>query len=124
MTLTSAAVEETFLACLAGADPDYVAVEGVVSNFGLSKTKLAENRSKIEGWIAELADEFHTTKGGGMSFLRLCLTRDGEQWTGLHRSQEQLYVLAAGLGLARFVLPREMWSALPGGVPYIAFDSP
>jgi len=31
-------------------------------------------------------------------------------------------VVAAGLGLARFVMSRDFWGVLPGGMPYVVFS--
>jgi hypothetical protein len=35
---------------------------------------------------------------------------------------EALVALGVGLGMAQFQMPREMWSVLPGGVPYVLLD--
>ena len=99
-----------------------VKVPGIRVNVGFHPDRLEANREAVEALIEELPDEFRTSGGGGWSFLNLCTTKTGELWTGQQNIAEQLYLLAAGLGKARFLLPREIWPAMPGGVPYMAFD--
>lgn len=103
-------------------NPDFVYVDGIVNNYLLDRAKLEEHREDIQSMIEQLPTEFLKDGGGGWSFLNLCMRADGVQWTGLHWVQEMLYAMAAGLGMAKFSLPREMWAALPGNVPYIVFD--
>jgi hypothetical protein len=98
---------------------DAVIVDGVVRKFGLHKLRLDSHRQEVAEMLAELPDEFMVEKGGGWSFLNMCTTRDGIQW-GEHNNMEALMVLGCGLGLMKSQLPREAWSALPGGVPYVS----
>jgi hypothetical protein len=58
--------------------------------------------------------------GGGWSFLQACVNRDGEMWTDSHRIMENLFLLGIAIEKANSLLPRELWSRLPGGVPYLA----
>lgn len=98
-----------------------VLVEGIVSNFALHPERLESHRAEVLAICKELlTDEFIVGKGGGWTFLNLCMSRTGEMLG--HRTSEALYVLAAGLGFARSLMPREMWDALPGGVPYVSFE--
>jgi len=53
-----------------------------------------------------------------MSFLNACQDRNGNQWTDLHQRMEQLFVLGQAAGFVSCLLPRDMWAALPGGMPY------
>lgn len=80
------------------------------------------HRDDIYSMVQDLPNEFRISGGGGWSFLNLCERKDGVQWTGDHRTQEALCVTAIGTGLAQWLLPRELWSALAGEMPYIAFD--
>jgi|SRR5688572_22778310 len=105
-----------------GAPRDAVLVEGVVNTYAFHPHRLGNHRKDLAEMIGDLPREFVLGEGGGWTFLNLCMTKGGVQWTGLHQTQEQFYALCAGLGMARVQLPREMWSALPGGVPYISFD--
>lgn len=140
MELTWQNVEATLLACMLndqeigfmeGIDPtDMAAVEaaltanGVVvvecalQKMGFVRERLEARREDIVSMLSQLEDSFHEGKGGGMSMMRMVATRDGELW-GEQFQADLLFGLAAGLGLAEFCLPREMWSSLPGGMPYV-----
>lgn len=97
-------------------------VDGVINRFGLKGAVLEQHREDVKSMIEQLKPEFFPNTGGGYSFLGLPFTKDDKQW-GEHINAEALYVLAAGLGMARFSLPREVWPILPGSVPYISFDT-
>jgi len=119
--LTSERVDEITKACLhpgselVGAAVD---VEGVLHRFQFRSDKLEQHKPAIAAMLAELPDQFHERAGGGWSFLNLCLDRAGNQWTGLHAQQEKLCALAIGAGLGSWLMPRDMWPVLPGGMPY------
>lgn len=101
-----------------------VTVEGIVNNYVFHKERLESHREEIISMIEQLDDTFLLEKGGGWTFLNLCMRKDGIQWTGLHWTQEQLVCLAAGLDLAAWVpRQREFWRMLPGGVPYVVFSA-
>lgn len=68
--------------------------------------------------LAELPDDFKISRGGSYSFLNACLDKHGNQWTGLHRAQEELVRLGIAIGRVECCFPRETWAALPGGMPY------
>ena len=97
---------------------EIVKVEGIMNTFGLHRERLESHREEVAAMLAQLPDTSHAKSGGGMSFLNACVDRDGVQW-GEHRNMEVLFVLGVGLGLAKWCLPRSMWSALPGGMPYV-----
>lgn len=118
--LTASAVNVIFTDCLfkEGEDTsDRVAVEGVVSNFGFHPARIESHREEIVALLTLLPKEFHEHAGGGYSFLNACMTNNGTQW-GEHVNVEQLLVLGIGIGRAKILLPRDMWSAMPGGMPY------
>ena len=104
--------------------PAPVAVEGVSARVGFHPGRLEAHRAQVAGWLALLPDQFRASGGGGWSFLNACDDRNGVQWTGLHMRMDQLFALGIGLGLARWQLPRDMWEALPGGMPYVVVDVP
>lgn len=130
--LTAEAVEKVFNDCLFGAEevskttpepPEgAIIVDGIVNRFGFNLGRLESHREEVKAFLAELPDGFQEGKGGGWSFLQACMTRDGNQW-GEHRNMEQLFVLAIGLKLARWQMPREMWRSLPGGMPYVVVQT-
>lgn len=107
-----------------GSDPPgTVIVEGVVSKFGFHAERLKAAKPKIVAMLAELPREFFDTEsggGGGWSLINLPFRADGSQW-GEQLDGDELFCLASGVGLASFCAPREFWSALPGGVPYVVF---
>jgi len=94
-----------------------VLVEGVIGKFGFHEARLEAERENVRAMLSELPDEFKADKGGGMSFLNACMTKGGAQW-GEHRNMNELVCLGLGLKLVEFNLPKEMWSMLPGGMPY------
>jgi hypothetical protein len=98
-----------------------VEVQGVIHQYHLHPERLESHREQVRGWLDQLPDEFRESKGGGWSFLQVCVTKDGEQWTGMHLVCEWLLVLAIGLKLGSWPLPSDFWSVLPGGVPYFVY---
>lgn len=122
-------VDEAFCDCLykdeelTGEVPKgTVIVHGVAHDYGFHPTRLEDKRSKVATWLSALPQEFHLSSGGGWSFLNACNQENGVQWTGLHLRMEQLFCLGIGLGFVRCLLPREIWGALPGGVPFYVID--
>lgn len=103
-------------------DPNYLVVEGILHDYLFNRKTLESHRTDVASWIDQLPDEFRKDGGGGWSFLNLCMRKDGMQWTGFHVMQERFLCLAIGLGLAEIQLPRELWSVLPGGMPYVVFN--
>lgn len=125
MTLTANNVHETFIACLFGdGEPteSAVIVEGICGKFGFDPVRLEKHKQAIGEMLSMLPDGFKVNKGGGMSFLNACVTADGTHW-GEHRSMEQLFALGLATGHATLCLPRQMWEALPGGMPYYSIDT-
>jgi hypothetical protein len=118
--LTAEAVHEVFRACLTPeADtPGGVMVEGIVTSAVFDPAKVAAHGEEIRALLAELPDQFRADIGGGWSFLNACDDRHGNQWTGFHRSMEELFMVGMAAGLVRCLMPRDGWKALPGGMPY------
>jgi hypothetical protein len=120
--LTAASVNEVFMDCLFRDGEDTskaVTAQCVMSNFGFNPARLEINQSLIGEMLLCLPDEFHLDKGGGMSFLNACVTRDGDQW-GQHQDIEQLLALGIATKQAKILLPRALWQSLPGGMPFFA----
>jgi hypothetical protein len=119
--LNAERVEQVFLDCLFKEGEDttnHVKAEGIVRNVGFHPERLTSHKEEISAMLDELGDEFKKSGGGGMSFLNACNDRHGNQWTGLHLRMEQLFQLGVGIGKVECLMPRAMWSALPGGMPY------
>lgn len=96
-----------------------VVVDGILNPFALHPQRLESHRAEVGQMLLGLPHEFMQSGGGGWSFLNACQDRNDVQWTGLHRTMDFLFVLGVGLGYAAYLLPREMWSAFPGGMPYV-----
>lgn len=94
-----------------------IIAEGIVSKFGFHPERLEGHRAEVVELLAQLPDGFNEETGGGWSFLMAAEDREGNQW-GEHTNMEQLFTLGMGLGRVKCQLPRDMWSALPGGMPY------
>lgn len=92
-----------------------IKAEGITATFGFHPERLKKHKEDVSDMIDDLPDEFKE----GWSFLNACVTKDGDQW-GEHNNIEQLLTLGLALGLARYCLPRSMWKALPGGMPYFS----
>ena len=114
------------MACLVNEDAptsdDSKMAEGVVHVFNFVPTKLEEHRDEVTTMLQNLPLAFRPVElggGGGWSFLNACQDANDEQWTGLHQRMEQLLCLGIAMGLAEWVLPKDMWPALPGGMPYV-----
>lgn len=122
MKLTAANVMQVASHCLAGEDgPDRIVLAGVVRAFAFDRSRLEERRADIEAMLAELPMQFHAAGGGGWSFLNACETAAGEHW-GEHTDMEGLFALGMAIGRVKTLMPRELWSSLPGGVPYYVID--
>lgn len=116
-------VLELIEACLNGKAEGALLVEGVVNKFGFAPEKIEAHKEEIRALLDDMPEQFHMESGGGWSFLNLCNDRSGEQWTGMHQTMDELVALGVAAGMASFLLPREMWMALPGGMPYVGFDT-
>lgn len=121
--LTAKRVEDTYKACSLkkeevskSAEPlvPFIIGEGINNATVFNAERLEEKRTAISEMIGELPkiDE-------GVSFLVLCEDKNGRQWTDLHSTMELLLQLGNATGELQFLVPREMWSVLPGGMPYV-----
>lgn len=124
-------VEELYVGCLAedlpDDDPRDLIVEGIMAPTAFDTEKLEARRAEVVEMLSWLPMNFRddTTSGGGggWSFLNACEDREGTLW-GSHQGMDQLFQLSIGLGVARYLMPREFWSALPGGMPYLSVTVP
>ena len=123
MELTAERVEDIVKTCLNEEAELFVAAEGIMNKFGFDRARIVEHRDAIRELLLELPVEFRKESGGGWSFLNACNDRHGRQWTGMHRAMDQLFALGMAAGYVRCQLPRDMWSSLPGGMPYYVIDT-
>lgn len=122
MKLTAENVNKTFLECMfieGESTENYVLGQGVINNIGFHPDRLKQNESNVIEMLNQLPEEFKKSGGGGMSFLNMCNDKDGNQWSDLHATMDQLVTLGISLKKVSFLMPREMWQVLPGGMPYI-----
>lgn len=115
--LTSQAVNEILHKCFSDGS-EGVDVDGIVSRFSFSKAKLAEHADEIYALLLELPEDFMSSKGGGTSFLMACHDKDGNHW-GEHPDMEALVCLGIAINKVSFLMFREMWKLMPGGMPYL-----
>lgn len=128
MKLDAIKVRKIFLDCLYSEDriksstkeglmKEAILVKGIVTNVGFDPKKIAIHKPEIIELLDELPNEFKHEVSGGYSFLKACVDKNGNHW-GEHRSMEQLFMLGMACKRVRCLFPRELWSMLPGGVPY------
>ena len=96
---------------------DCIEVRGVVTHMGLHPGRVAENKTKIRKLLDQLPEKFHEETGGGFTFLNACQDNFGKQW-GEQLDVDKLICLGLATKDVEFCMPRDMWKALPGGVPY------
>lgn len=114
-------VESIFFDCLyeEGEDTsDHIRAEGIMTNVGFKPSKIESHRQEIHDLLSELNDNFKASGGGGWSFLQACLDKHDRLWTGMHPTMEKLVQLGIAIGEVEYLMPRELWSAMPGGMPY------
>jgi hypothetical protein len=116
MMLTADRVRDLFKECLTD-EPKGVRVDGIVNAAQLDVTG---HEDEIGQLLAELPDTFHYNGGAGWSFLNSCEDRHGNLWTGEHLTMERLLLLGLAADKARWCLPKHMWDAFPGNMPYFA----
>ena len=127
----SQVVDETVRYCLFTNDEivdgkppaDAIIVDAITTKIGFNPIRLAEKKELIREMLNEMDPSFHKNGGGGMSFLKLCNDKHGEQWTGFHQKMAMLVALGIAVGMASYCLPRQFWPALPGSMPYIIIDT-
>lgn len=125
MQLTAENVHNTLMDCLfkSGEDTTLHKVgEGVMTSVGLHPDRLEAKRTDIENMLSELPEQFMVGVGGGWSFMNACVKKDGNQWADTHQAVDKLVMLGNALGRVQFTMPRELWSALPGGLPYFSVN--
>lgn len=121
----AAEVRDLMIECLANDPPGKAAItriEAVVHTFVFDSASIERNSGRIKALLSVMHSNFHKQHGGGWSFLQLPMDADGIQW-GEQVDAEALVALAIAAGMGQFSLPRGMWNALPGGVPYVMFDT-
>jgi hypothetical protein len=101
---------------------DLVRVDGIITSVPFSRTRVGNHAAEIKVLLLELPEQFRRSAGGGWTFLNACTDRRGRFWTGEHTAMEQLVLLGVAAGLVSWTLPRDLWSILPGGMPYLRVE--
>lgn len=122
-------VEVVFMQSLCKEDeppPDgHIMAEGIMCTVAFHPDRLESHREEVRQMLSCLPREFLVPQlggEGGWSFLNACNDRDGNLWTGLHNRMEQLFQLGTALGMVKCPMPRNLWSFLPGGMPYYSVN--
>lgn len=128
--LYSERVQKIFTACLHSNVDIYdgmahipVTVDGVLGSVILDQGKLTTYTEEIIAMLNELPREFHDSIGGGWSFLQACNDKNGIQWTGLHMDMDKLFILGIAINKVKYILPKELWNVLPGGMPFLVITT-
>ena len=125
MKLNAQTVNDTFSECLfreGETTEKYIVGEAVKMKVGFHPERLKNKELLIEKMLKDLPDDFQKDGGGGMSFLNMCNNKEGIQWTGFHQTMDQLVALGIATGKLSFLIPKEMWGILPGGMPYLVVN--
>lgn len=112
MELTSENVENLFNLCV---DDRGEEVQGIMRAVPMRAEPF---KKEIGELLDQLPNTFKKDHGGGGSFLVSCENNAGVQWTGMHAVMELLLLMGLATDQIEFVLPRESWKILPGGMPY------
>jgi hypothetical protein len=115
-------VHKTFMDCLfKEGEPteNHIVAQGVMLKVGFHPDRLKEKEQAIAEILSGLSSDFKKSGGGGMTFLNMCNDANGVQWADLHQTMDELVCLGIASKKLSFVMPREMWDMLPGGMPYV-----
>lgn len=109
-------VERIFSECLTG--DNIITIEGFRHNFDLNRDVLNSYWNDITEMLDNLPDQFKATGGKGGSLMNGCEDKNGNLWTNEQERVEQLFLLGMGIAVVQYLLPREWWAGLPGGLPF------
>lgn len=121
MLIEAKRVHEIFNDCLFkdGENHDeFLPASGLTVNVGLHPQRIESYADEIHSMLLNLQDEFQEDKGGGYTFLNMVMDKEGNHCMEQMTAQE-LLLLGLASGWACTPMPRELWIALPGGVPYV-----
>jgi len=122
MNLTAENVHNIFKKCLSNDSVDIKIVDGVLTKASFCVKKLEENKSNISDMLNDLPDYFKKGSGDGWSFLNMCEDKNGVQWTDFHATVDELVCLGIAVDKMSYLMPRDFWKVLPGGMPYLVIN--
>lgn len=114
MKLTASSVEELFKEALCNEGEGSV-IQGVVMS---ARMQIEGMEARIADLLNQLPAQFQQKLGGGWSFMCACNDSDGVMWTGDHQMIDKLVMLGLASKQVEFLLERQSWPVLPGGMPY------
>lgn len=127
VTLDSELVNKIFLDCLLREDGneivdgkpacDHVVAEGIINSFAFNTKRLNDHAEEIGLLVDQLPIRLEP-----VSFLQLCMDKEGRQWANEHKIMEQIVALGVATKKLAYGMPRELWGICPGGVPYIGLE--
>lgn len=119
--LSAANVHDIILKCLFGPTEKTdgaIIAHGAKLKIGFDPARLEKHKEAIAEMLLQLPNEFMLNGGGGMSFLNAAHDKEGNQWTDLHHTIDELICLGLAIDKVGFNMPRAFWQAMPGGMPY------
>lgn len=96
-----------------------ISVDGLTGQWWFHAQRINEKSEQIAELLRELPTPFHAGSGGGWSFTKASNDRHGNEWTSRNQDMESLFALGIAAGLAKWLDDRDVWHAMPGGVPYV-----
>lgn len=125
MILTSKNVNTIFAKCLLSSqeaidDVSAITVEGIYNlSYCFSKERIQYHINDIASMLHELPSQFRKNISGGESFLNLCNTNGGGQWTDTLTDMEYLMYLGLAARLMKYSFIRSKWANLPSKMPFV-----
>ena len=98
-----------------------ILIHGAVTIYGFSKDRLLARTDDIKSMISQLPREFFVNGGGGWSLINAVSRADGELWSS-QIGADALFCLGRAIGVTKYLMPRDIWSVLPCGMPYFAVN--
>lgn len=120
MNLTTINVNKIFKKCLfQTAEPTepHINVEGPKIKTKFHPKRLKEELPNIISMLNDMPESFHEDKGGGDTYLNACMDKRGNQWAE-QSTVELLVCLGLASGKLKYILEKDLWQSLPGGMPY------
>ena len=101
---------------------EFVMGEAVMRTFCFVPEKVELHEKEILEILNDLPEEFQESTGGGWSFLKAVCDKNENHW-GEHINVDELLALGLASGHISYLMPRVMWQALPGGLPYFMINT-
>lgn len=103
----------------------FIFVESVASKVLFNPDRIAESREEIRSILRDMDSKFmkQTPEDdkSGYSFLAMPFDKDGVHWCE-QPTADLLVALGIACGFIEYLVPREAWPSLPGGVPYFVIN--